>query len=61
MFPQTGDNHYFTPSGKIVVECGGSRWSLKEFQDRGYDFGTTQNKPVNTTVLIGWGKELLGF
>ncbi len=60
-FPQTADNNYYTPSGKIVIECGDSRWSLKEFQDRGFDVGTSQSKPVGNSVVLAWGKILLGF
>eukprot|EP00794_Sanderia_malayensis_P005521 gene5521-6206_t len=61
VFPQTADNHYYTPTGKIVVECGASRWSLEQFQDRGFDVGTSQEKPVSTAQIITWGKTVLGI
>ena len=59
VFPQTGDNNYYTPTGKVVIECGGKTWSLEQFQARGFDIGTSENEPVSVAQVISWGKKAL--
>jgi len=49
------DNQIYTPNAR-VTECG---TTLKDWQSRGNDPGTTANTHPSDAVLIGWIKDLL--
>ena len=43
----------------IYIQCGSEKYSLSEWQKRGYDLGSTVLLPVSTATIIEWGKNLL--
>ena len=61
LIPYTGDNHFYTASGTVKIQCGGNTWTLEEFQNRGFEVASTVNKQVGVDVVIGWGKAVLGL
>ena len=61
LIPYTGDNHFYTPSGTVKIQCGGYTWTLEEFQKRGFDVASTVGKQVGVDVIVGWGKTALGL
>ena len=51
------DNEYYNPDGN-VQEC---KMSLKDWQAKGQDKGSTAGKWPTDATIIGWAKEKLGF
>lgn len=59
LIPYTGDNHFYTASGNVKIQCGSNTWTLEEFQQRGFDVATTVSKQVGVDVIVGWSKAAL--
>jgi hypothetical protein len=59
LIPLTANNAFFAPNEYIYIECGGTKWSLEEFQAMGYDVGSSVHEPVSYTTIIQWGRNLL--
>ena len=61
LIPFTARNHFYTPGAKVVFKCDGNTWTLKEFQEKGYDIGSTVSDLVDTKEVIQWGKDLFNL
>ena len=57
----TFNNTFMTPDAKIVVQCKGTRWSLAEYQQRGYDIQSTETVAPSLETLIGLSRELIAL
>ena len=61
LVPFTANNTFYAPDMSIYIQCGSEKYSLSEWQKRGYDLGSTVLLPVSTATIIEWGKNLLGL
>lgn len=61
LIPFTARNKFYTPDAQIVFKCNNYTWTLKEYQERGFDVGTTVSDLVDSDEIIQWGKNLLGL
>jgi hypothetical protein len=52
-------NEFFTPDGSITIRCGENTWTLSQYQQLGYDRGSTAQHAPSLETLVGWAKELL--
>ncbi|XP_028405678.1 uncharacterized protein LOC114528250 [Dendronephthya gigantea] len=59
LIPYTARNKFYTPDAQIVFKCDDNTWTLKEYQERGFDIGSTVSDLVDTNEIIQWGKDLL--
>ena len=58
LIPFTANNKFYAPNEYIYIRCGDKNLTLEEFQNVGYDIGSTVEGPVDATTIIKWGKEL---
>lgn len=58
LIPFTAQNRFYTPEAKIIFKCDGNTWTLKEYQAKGYDIGSTVSDLVDTKEIIQWGKDI---
>jgi len=58
MIPFFANNRYYTTTGNITIDCSGNKWTLDQFQARGFDIGTTVQKLPSDDTIIKWGKDL---
>ena len=61
LIPFTARNKFYTPDAAIIFKCDNYTWTLKEYQDRGFDVGSTVSNLVDAKEIIQWGKDLLGL
>ena len=61
LIPFTARNKFYTPDAKIAFKCDKYTWSLEEFQNKGFDIGSTVSPLVDVKEVIQWGKDLLGL
>ena len=61
LVPFTANNTFYAPNENVYFECEGQKYSLLEWQKRGYDLGSQVLLPVATTTIIEWGRSLLGL
>ena len=61
LIPFTARNKFYTPDAKILFKCDNYTWTLKEYQEKGFDVGSTVSNLVSTKEIIQWGKDLLGL
>ena len=61
LIPYTARNKFYTPDAKIIFKCDNYTWTLKEYQERGFDVGSTVSNLVDIKEVIQWGKDLLGL
>ena len=59
LVPKTYDNTFYAPKKEIYIRCGSANLTLQQYQQMGFDNGSTVNDIVNTATVIGWGKQLL--
>lgn len=45
----------------IGLTCSGEKMNLPEYQQRGYDVGSTVAAAPPASVVLGWGRQLLGM
>ena len=61
LVPFTANNKFYATNEEVNFACGGTTFSLSEWQQRGYDLGSQIFPPASTTTVIEWGKSLLGL
>ena len=61
LVPFTANNTFYAPNKDIYIKCGNVKWSLAQFQEEGYDIGSTVNDPVSYDTIVEWGRKLLGI
>ena len=59
LIPFTARNKFYTPDAGIIFKCDNYTWTLKEYQEIGFDVGSTVSNLVGTKEIIQWGKDLL--
>ena len=57
----TYNNTFFTPNGQISVRCSGARWTLAQYQQRGYDLKSMEAVSPPLATLIQWSRELIAL
>ena len=62
LVPFTANNHFYTANGTVIIPCGkNTTFTLEEYQEMGYDIGSTVDKLPSNSEVISWGKQLLGL
>ena len=59
LVPKTYDNTFYAPNKEIYIRCGSANLTLQQYQQKGFDDGSTVNDIVDMATVIGWGKQLL--
>ena len=59
--PLTANNTFYAPNHDIYIKCSDVDFSLAQYQKLGYDIGSQVFDPVDTDVIISWGRELFGL
>jgi hypothetical protein len=53
---------YFTTDGSasaVQIKCGSEKWTLAEFQSRGFELGSTVSAVPGPAEVVKWGEDLL--
>jgi len=53
------NNTFYTPDGTISFKCGSTAYSLQQWQQLGFDQGSTIQKTPDVSTVIQWGKQVL--
>ncbi|XP_047122603.1 uncharacterized protein LOC101236102 isoform X1 [Hydra vulgaris] len=61
LIPLFAENIYYTPSGAIQVNCGGSIWNLTTLQQQGMEKGSISQILPSDFEIVNWGKELFSL
>lgn len=62
LMPILGNNTVYNIFGNLTVDCGGELLTEQQFQEIGFDFGTTVHGPLpSTQQIINWGKSMIGM
>ena len=55
----TFNNSFFSPNASVFVPCQKLRWSLAEYQAKGYDVGSTVRRLPPLSQIVAWSEEML--
>ena len=61
LIPFTANNTFYAPNEDVYIKCGDVTWSLTQFQNRGYDIGSSVYDLVSNDTIVEWGRKLLGL
>ncbi len=61
LVPFTANNSFYAPGKYVFVDCGNTKLELTQYQDLGYDIGSTVQDLPTVAQIIQWGREVLGM
>ena len=61
LVPLTANNTFFAKSKYVYIQCGGKHLTLGQYQELGYDLGSTVQDTLPAADIINMGKSLLGI
>jgi len=53
------NNQFYSDTGKAEIKCANETWTLSQYQDRGYDIGSTENTMPSVDQVIAWGRHMI--
>lgn len=59
LVPETANNTFYAPNHSIYISCKGQKWTLQEYQQKGYDIGSAVKDIVDVKTVVQWGRDLL--
>lgn len=57
----TFGNEFFAPNASVHVPCAKEKWTLAEYQAKGYDLGSTVALPPALPQIVGWAEDILAL
>ena len=61
LVPLTGNNTFYAKSKDIYIQCGDKKLTLDQYQELGYDLGSTVEDIIPIGDVINMGRSLLGI